>query len=320
MIILENDILAIKLLPEMGGKIVSFFRKDGQFELAAQAGKNSSFRPEDGAGFSDYAFGMDEAFPNIDAEEIMWKGRKLRYPDHGEIWSSAFQVPEQETSSARLIWQSREFSYSYEKTLSLEGERLRIRYRIVNTGKEELPCIWTWHGLMRYEQDMEILLPEEIKHCRNVSPSRALGEVGRIYPVENPVYDFTRVPKAETKSAVKYYGEERVEKGRCGLVYPSQKVKCIVEYDAAKLPYFGVWITAGGFQGDYNCALEPSSGFYDRISKAGELGRLPVLSAGEEMEFDFAIAITESITEMGREPLEECYNPKSFDFPPNMLK
>lgn len=36
MIILENSIVRMKILPELGGKILSFYRKDKEFELAAQ--------------------------------------------------------------------------------------------------------------------------------------------------------------------------------------------------------------------------------------------------------------------------------------------
>ena len=293
MIILENSIVRMKILPELGGKILSFYRKDKEFELAAQKSRGDGLTLSGAERFSDYAFGMDDAFPNIDAEEILWNDRRLRYPDHGEIWNHAFQVLEQGELSAKLSWQSEAFSYLYEKSFSLEGEKLRIRYRICNPGREEIPCIWTWHGLMRYEEDMRILLPEEIKHCRNVMPGGILGKAEEVYPMENPLYDFTAVPKAYSHSMVKYYVEERVENGQCGFLYPSQKLRCMMQYDAAKLPYLGVWITAGGFQGDYNCALEPSSGFYDKVSRARTLKTLPVLGSGEETEFELALSLEE---------------------------
>ena len=122
-------------------------------------------------------------------------------------------MQEQGELFAKLSWRSEAFSYLYEKSFSLEGEKLRIRYRICNPGREEIPCIWTWHGLMRY--------------------------------------------------------------------------------DAAKLPYLRVWITAGGFQGDYNCSLEPPSGFYDKVSRARTLKTLPVLGSGEETEFELALSLEE---------------------------
>lgn len=84
--VLENDILRIVLLPSFGGKIISFYHKKKDFELAAQ----KDFETKDIAGvnkprFGDYAYGMDDAFPNIDSEELVWNGKKLVYLDHGEI-------------------------------------------------------------------------------------------------------------------------------------------------------------------------------------------------------------------------------------------
>lgn len=65
----------------------------------------------------------------------------------------------------------------------------------------------------------------------------------------------------------------------------------MLHYDVKKLPYLGVWVTAGGFEGDYNCALEPSDGFYDSVRKAGENGRLPVLASGAAADFGFAVSL-----------------------------
>ena len=290
-IILENDRLTIRLLPDMGGRILSFFRKDKSFELAAPAREERELPPPAGAAFAPYAYGMDDTFPSIDGEEVNWKGRKLVYPDHGEIWSHAFEVLRQEPCLAVLLWQSEAFGYRYEKTLRLEEETLHLEYRITNRSEEELPCIWTWHGLMRYEEDMRILLPEEISHYRNVMEGGLPGPVGTVYPADTPLYDFGGVPEARSRSAVKFYGEERTTKGCCGLTYPSQGITCLLRYDAQILPWFGVWITAGGFQGDYNCALEPSSGFYDSIGNAKRLGRLPILPGGGTMEFGLSITL-----------------------------
>ena len=66
----------------------------------------------------------------------------------------------------------------------------------------------------------------------------------------------------------------------------------MLHYDVKKLPYLGVWITAGGFEGDYNCALEPSNGFYDGIGRAEKNCRLPVLKAGEAMDFELVVSLS----------------------------
>lgn len=289
--LIENDILRVEYYPGLGGKITSFFYKEKNFELAAQAGNRPKPPTPAKGSFSSYAFGMDEAFPNIDAEQINWKGRNYVYPDHGEIWSAEFEVTDQTEDSVSLRWKSPDLGYRYEKKLHLDDKTLHIRYHVVNEGENELPCFWTWHGLMRYEEDMEVILPGDITHYRNVLSGSVLGEAGSIYPLENEVYDFSKVPNAASRSMVKFYAEGEIRHGRCGLYYPSQDVACIMEYDAKALPYFGFWVTAGGFQGDYNCALEPSNGFYDSISTARENRKLPVLAVGESMEFEIKIML-----------------------------
>lgn len=54
--------------------------------------------------------------------------------------------------------------YLYQKNLELDGNTLYIRYRITKEGEEEFPCFWTWYGLVRYEQDMELLLPGKVAY------------------------------------------------------------------------------------------------------------------------------------------------------------
>lgn len=288
---LENTNLRIVICPSLGGKITSFYLKEKDFELAAKSsqeqtqarGQLEAEKRKDN--FAPYAYGMDDAFPNVNQEMIDWDGRILHYPDHGEIWSADFEICERASDKVRIKWQSPEFNYSYEKCMKLRGNTLEIEYHIVNHGKEELPCIWTWHGLLRYEQDMELILPKDVIHCRNVLDDCILGKEGMVYPLQNDTYDFTKMPNPVECDMIKYYNEEDVMEGHCGIYYPTQNVSHYLDYDAKIFPYLGIWITAGGFQGDFNAALEPTNGYYDRISKARENQKLPVLQADEILSF-----------------------------------
>ena len=301
MYILENDKLAVHILPELGGKITSLYLKEKEFELAApnrtgqyrlpggvvQTGKKTDFGPD----FSQYdASGLDDAFPNIDPGLVEWQGRKLYYPDHGEIWSHMMELQEI-PEGIRLSYASAAFGYAYEKRMELKDSSLSLHYRIENRGGGEFPFLWTFHGLMRYEEDMRLLLPTDFEYYRNVLSHPVLGEEGRVYPARNDIYDFSRVPAPESKSMVKYYGEGKSREGACGLWYPSRGVRCMLRYDAQALPYLGVWITAGGYRGDCNCALEPSTGFYDGISRARENGSLKVIKPGEIFSFTLEICL-----------------------------
>lgn len=287
--VIENHVLRIEIQPDLGGKITSFYHKEKKFEISAQSNKKIEDIPGVCVGFAPYAFGMDDAFPNIDAEIINWNGNTISYPDHGEVWSAEFRILAHSADCVILGWES-PMGYRYTKTLQLDHNALRMHCDIKNNSGKDFPCFWTWHGLMRYEEDMEVILPEGTTHCRNVLTGPELGDAGTVYPISGS-YDFTRVPKAESRTMSKFYVEHPVRDGRCGIYYPSSNIACILEYDAKILPYLGVWVTAGGFQGDYNCAMEPTNGFYDSISNAWGNGKLPILHPGESLHFKMTIKL-----------------------------
>lgn len=57
---------------------------------------------------------------------------------------------------------------NYEKIIYLQGERVCLKYDIHNRNDCPLPCIWTFHGLMRYEENMELLYGTDVQRFRNV--------------------------------------------------------------------------------------------------------------------------------------------------------
>lgn len=275
---LQNECLEAVLLPGLGGKVASLRRRENGFEAAAQSAV--PYRPAYfGAPFAEFdASGLDDAFPCIDPSVRTADGREYVYPDHGEIWSAAFSHTS-DAVGAHLVYESGHLPYRYEKDVHLWGDALVTDIRItLADGAPPFPCLWTYHGLMRYEEDMRVEFP-----AGDILPLCGIGE--------GEAYDVTRVPPRNSGAAVKYYASEPVKEGRCGLLYPSQGMACRLEYDAEKLPYLGFWVTAGGFRGDYNCALEPSNGFYDGIDTAEKNGRLPLLTKETPLSFRLSVRL-----------------------------
>lgn len=296
-ILLENEELRVIVLPELGGKIASLCYKTRDFELAAQPGKEEYNLPQLDDDFSLYdASGLDDAFPNIDAAILEENGIRWKYPDHGEIWSSRFDwnVDGQQIS---MKLQSKRFPYTYEKNIRLDGCQVILQYQICNTGEIPFPCIWAFHGLVRYEENMQFVYPPQTTSFENVLESPELGAVGKRFPIENEIYDFCKVPERSTHTMVKYYADRKVKKGSCAYRYPGQGVECTIEYDSEKLPYLGVWITAGGYRGDYNCAIEPANGYYDSVLTAKKQGNLYYLKRDEPLEFEIKIKMQDNMRE-----------------------
>ena len=292
--LLENSQLAVTVYPWLGGKIGQLLHLPTGFQPVFQS--TTPLRPANlYADFSQYdTSGLDDAFPTIIEENLTVAGASVHLPDHGEIWSANFSHDEREHSLA-LAMDSKILPYHYEKEISLEENALVLHYTIANTGSVPFSCHWTFHGLFIYHEDMQLLLPEGAVQAVNATDSLRFGAAGEIYglpigqlPGGKP-WDFRRVPPPDPPSAEKFWLTEPVNQGRCGYLYPHAGLKVILEYNPAQLPYLGCWITAGGFKGEYNCALEPSNGYYDSVACAQRHNRCPLLIPG--MPWDFTVKI-----------------------------
>lgn len=287
---MENNTVSVVILPRLGGKLASLQYKKTKFEFAAQMKEQQYQIPGRDAEFEKFdASGLDDVFPSIAGSRVMSRNGEKVYPDHGEIWSSPFEY-EIGRECVHLSFRSTRFSYTYEKTLELKENQVIIYYHICNEQKEPFPCLWAFHGLMRYEEDMELWYPKEVDSFENVLFSQELGAAERHVPIWNKEYDFSKVPARESGTMVKYYADKKIKSGFCGYRYPSYGMECVIEYNAQKLPYLGTWITAGGYRGDYNCAMEPANGYYDDIYIAEKNNSLYLLE--KENPLDFHIKIT----------------------------
>ncbi|MCR5755951.1 MAG: aldose 1-epimerase family protein [Acetatifactor sp.] len=284
---LENGNLTVEVVPERGGKTISIFDKLHKFELLFQRADFGTRAVDIGSPFGQGdASGFDDAFPGIDREQVMINGETVVYPDHGEVWSCRMDRIDFDDNCDKpyivLAMDSRILPYHYEKKIQLtDSNEVTYSYLIQNTGTFAFPCLWACHCLVRYEEDMRLIYPEGVTEFQTVLNQEA-------YP---PRYDYGRVPPRQMASMVKYYALGKVSRGYCGYDYPTQGMQCRFHYDSEKLPYLGFWLTAGGYQGDYNCALEPTNGYYDNIATARKNHACYSLMPGETFQFDFKVTL-----------------------------
>lgn len=296
---IENDKVYVIVIPELGGKIASVIHKDKNFEFYFQKKQETFSIPELYSDFAKYdASGFDDCFPSVDSCSVNINGRTVQYPDHGEIWSRRMTY---EISGNVLVLRCRSeiLPYTYEKQVSLSEDTLSLKYKIVNNGHEFFPWIWTMHGLLNCEEDMEIYLPRETKSVVSVQESKVFGKPGVVlsYPdavtQDGSVYNLNKIKPVTVGKTEKFYVNGEITSGECGVYYPSKDLHCKIYFDTERFPYLGLWITEGGFRGDYNLALEPTNGFYDSIEIAEQNKKLERLNPGDEYTFSFKIQFSE---------------------------
>ena len=66
-----------------------------------------------------------------------------------------------------------------------------------------------------------------------------------------------------------------------------------MSYPVEKVPYLGMWVNEGGWEGQYNIAPEPATGGMDRVDAAKIWGMNSVLKGNEYYEWYLNISVSE---------------------------
>ena len=93
------------------------------------------------------------------------------------------------------------------------------------------------------------------------------------------------MPFSATAPAYKFYLKEPADRGELVCNRYRDGIFVSVSYDAAKLPYVGLWMNNGTFKGMYNAAVEMCTAPFDSPEKAEAKGYRAALDANEILEF-----------------------------------
>ncbi|MFN4217375.1 MAG: hypothetical protein ACK4HQ_08265, partial [Brevinematales bacterium] len=203
----------------------------------------------------------------------VWEGQQL--PDHGEVWARVWDMRvDSNTLYGRVKCET--VPLLFEREITLQNDRCLVSYTLTNLSERAQPYIWAWHALW----DMRGLCLE-IPGLKKVVPVHEDTFVG---PLEKPVawplvngHDLRNGDSWKGEKSTKVYicPEERVSSAL--LVWP--EVSLEISWESDKVPYVGIWYNHGGFKGEYNVAIEPATGYYDRLDTALKRGMVSVLSS-----------------------------------------
>lgn len=267
--ILENNKIKIKILPDYGGKILSIINKESNREILFQ-NLELLKTPTYGSVFSEYdSSGFDECFPSIDKGIYPEGSRKgLKIPDHGEVWAMPWKI-EINDNKVYLEVTSKKFQYTLKKTINLINNKIKIDYKLINFGSDDLAYIWTPHILFNCDENTKIVVPNHLNKIISLESSSTHLEYMKEYSYpytldkNNEIFDLSMVEKLNKNNCEKFYFLEKTPWSKIINLKTNESVTIKVPIE--KVPYLGVWRTQGGYRGDYNIALEPCTGIYDSI-------------------------------------------------------
>ncbi|MBR9912739.1 MAG: DUF5107 domain-containing protein [Gammaproteobacteria bacterium] len=301
-IVLENSHLRCEWLPGYGSKLASLIAKGGSGtrELLYQARTEKLTKPPYGATFSDYDLsGFDECFPTI--TECAFPGELQRstvVPDHGELWTAAWEVLASSSTEITFRARSQAFGYQLTKSIALTDNRLTSHYQLtLLEGRKELPFIWTPHALFNPGANTQLLIPAHMNEIITVTDhSGELGQQGAIhsYPrttaANNKVVDISKIEDRLAQNCEKFYFTSTLKpEDQFGFMDDQHRVLMTVDTD--KVLYLGIWKNQGGYMNDYNFALEPCTGIYDSLYDAYSNNRCATITEGETCNWYFVMQI-----------------------------
>ncbi len=306
---LENETIRTVVVPTMGAKIVSLFDKRTGGEWLAGPG-DRPFRPAAyGATFDQQDMsGWDEMFPTITACPYPAPGAHagVALPDHGEVW--AVPWTQVEGDDLTLAVDGRALPYRFTRRLSLPGPTtLRFDFHLVNLGAEPMPYIWAAHPQFACGAEAMVVLPRDVTQVYNVltdewgwGPFKATLPWPAATREDGVVLQLDAIGPPTLKRARKFYVLPDQAVGAATLVRRPAGNWLRMAWDAAQVPYLGLWVDEGALNAASVAAPEPATGFYDSLALAWHKRRVAVVQPGAEVTWWLTVQLGTS-----EEPYEQ---------------
>lgn len=308
-VVLESDRARLVALPRVGGKIASLIDKATGDELLWRNPERGYREPVYDTPWEDYdGGGWEDCLPNLTAgpyPEAPW--RDIPLPAHGEVWALPWEAAIGD-EEATLAVQGVRLPYRFEKSIRLDGARVRLHHRIINPCAFPIRYLWATHPLFQARPGMRIELPAGARVRIDSTVGGRLGDY--LAELDWPetrdrsgaAVRLDRIGGPELGYADKLYTTE-VSEGWCGLHDPASGRALALTFDPAKLPYIGVWVNQGGFPSagtpHYNVALEPTSAYPDDLAVGYRQGT--VATIGPRQTDEWAVDLTFGVAGSARE-------------------
>lgn len=288
-LVLDNGVVRVVVLPELGGKIWQLTDlRTGRDALW----HNPRVRPRSvpfGSGYDDNFFGgWDELFPNDEPEVISGEP----YPDHGELWAIPWDWsldPATEAAAAvTLTCRTPISNCSVEKRIVLRaGEAaFAVELTLVNDGCDALPFLWKQHLAVPSDSPATIGLPPSTVYVEDFGTPRARSREPyyrwpEMVDAGGAVHDMSRTLPSQSRVAEFQYATGLTE-GWCSLVR-ADGTGIRLDFDPAVFPTCWTFASYGGWRGHDVVILEPCTGHPVLVSDGLAAGTHRTLAARERV-------------------------------------
>lgn len=292
-IILENEMLRLVILPELGAKLWKLIYKPENHDLLWNHPRIKPKKLPLHSVYDDHFYGgWDELYPNDIPETV--NGEPL--PDHGEIWTLPWEYRVEKESEEEIIlylWVETPVTSSrVEKWISLKSNESQIHFhhKITNTGQKEQPYLWKLHAAMKVNEHTKIDMGAKKVYIEDFGPPRngktgvtydwpfIVDEAGKEHDMRNALPSTSGVNEFQ-------YGLE-LEEGWCSVTDTQKGLGMGLSFDRNVFPSCWLFATYGGWRNLQTVVLEPCTGYPVSVNDGIEKGTHRMLAPGEVIETD----------------------------------
>lgn len=304
---LENELICLDTLPELGAKIYNFIHRPSNRNLLWHNPRVPPMHQQFGAVFDDvWSGGWDELIPN-DLPTPAGDGEML--PDHGEVWSQAseWEVIKHEGTGAaiRFVNYGHVLPTIFEKTISLGPDEsfCTVRYSYRNLGPRPIDFLWNIHPALSISPATRLDIPalHGIVDPWHADQLEAGKEYGWPYVVDraDKRVDLRKVPAQEPMTADMHY-LPNISEGWYAATDTQAQVGLGLVFPTKAFPHLWLFRALGGWRGLYTLILEPSTGYPNDLAIARKAGHCGHLEPGEKIEAEVKAVAYSDLTAVGR--------------------
>jgi galactose mutarotase-like enzyme len=304
MITLENQHLALSVIPELGCKISSIYDKKNAYEWLWQDGNRPFRYPRYGDPYDAYDIsGFDECFPNIGISSYP-NDLAMKLLDHGEIWSIPWSVSKSSNVMHCQV-HGQQFNFDFERIITLEERTVKFEYTVTNYEEFDFISLWSAHALFEVSGDMELsimgnpIMRKEFGFSNRMGPDGDDGYLGQFSGYKWPLtsnesgelFDLSKI--SLSKPLTDKVVLEADENFHVGLLDISTNRNLTMKFSRKEIPYLGICYNLGAWpSGEFPArwvALEPTNGCTDKLSDSFERGAFSLLAKNESSEWSYSI-------------------------------
>ncbi len=288
-VVMENRMLRVVVLPELGGRIWSIVYKPRDRELLWQNPRVPPQKVPSGAVFDDvWCGGWEEMFPNAAPGALQGE----TYSDHGEVWPLTWESEVRNTGgSLRLVLQTstpiRAASMEKRLTLREDAPCLEIVYTLRNHSAREMPYIFALHPAFAVTPACRLDLPAMQMDLEPSFPGTLTETKPRFeWPYatrRGEKVDLRTVYPATSGETFFLYGHNFKE-GWSAITDTDERLSWGLRFAPEFFRSCWVFATYGGWRDSYALLIEPSTAFPFQIERALALGRVQPLPSHGSVE------------------------------------